>query len=103
MTQMISDNIGAYLGWCPTTRTLDAHTSCTSRIDPSGITDPEPPQPGTFPITLAEPHWMTAAALTILFATFFVGGNLWWVAFVLAVLVIFVIIRVRTFQIQRRG
>ncbi|MDD4137641.1 MAG: hypothetical protein PHT99_07100 [Methanoregula sp.] len=102
MTQTISDKIGAYLGWCPNARTLDAQTHSTKRIEPSGITEPEPPQPGTFPTTLAEPHWMTAAALAILFATFFVGGNLWWVAFVLAVLVIFVIIRVRTLQIQRR-
>ena len=103
MTQTISGKIWAYLGWCPHARTLDAQTPRTIRIDPSGITDPEPPQPQTIPTRIATPAWMTAIALAILFATFFVGGNLWWVAFVLAVLVILVVIQIRTVQTQRRA
>ena len=103
MTQTISDKIGEYLGWCPHARTLDTHTPRTSRIDPSGITDPEPPQPQTIPTRIATPPWMTTIALAILVATFFVGGNLWWVAFVLVVLVILVVIQIRTVQTQRRA
>jgi len=102
MTQ-VTEVIRGWLGWCPHARTLDAQTPRTSRIGPSGITDPEPPQPGTSPTTLAVPHWMTAIALAILFATLFVGGNVWWVAFVLAVLVIFVVIHIRTIQTQERA
>jgi membrane protein YdbS with pleckstrin-like domain len=46
---------------------------------------------------------MTAIALAILVATLFVGGNIWWVAFVLVILVIFVVIQIRTVQTQRRA
>ena len=103
MMRCISDKIGAYLGWCPNARTLDAQKPRTIMIDPSGITDPEPPQPHTIPTRIATPAWMTAIALAILFATFFVGGNLWWVVFVLFVLVILVVIQIRTVQTQRRA
>jgi len=101
MTQTISDKIGAYLGWCPNARTLDIQTHSTGRIEPSGITEPEPPQPGIAPASLATPHWMDTVAVLILFATLFVGGSLWWVAFVFAILVVFVIIRIRAIRIQR--
>lgn len=98
MTQTISDKTGAYLGWCPNARTLDAQPPCTSRTGPSGITDPEPPRPGTSPATAGVPSWMTAAAMIILFATCFVGGNIWWPAFVLVVLAIFILIHIRTMK-----
>jgi len=103
MTQTISDKIGGWLGWCPNAHTLDTQTPRTGRIEPSGVTDPEPPQPQTIPTRIATPAWMTAVALTILVATLFVGGNVWWPAIVLAVLVIFVIIQIRTVQTQRRA
>jgi len=103
MIRCISDKIGAYLGWCPHARTLDAQTPRTNRISQSGIIDPEPPQPQTIPTRIATPAWMTAIALAILVATLFVGGNIWWVAFVLVILVIFVVIQIRTVQTQRRA
>ena len=99
--QRFSDKIGSYLGWCPNARTLDAKTPCTERIGPSEIADPEPPQ--TILTRITTPGWMTAVALAILFATFFVGGNIWWVAFVLVILVIFVVIQIRTVQTRRRA
>jgi membrane protein YdbS with pleckstrin-like domain len=46
---------------------------------------------------------MDAIAVVILFATLFVGGNLWWVAFVFAVLVLFVIIRIRAVRAHPRS
>ena len=98
--QSISDKIGLYVGWCPNARTLDTQTSCNGRI-PSEITEPEPPR--TILTQITSPTWMTAVALVILFATFFVGENVWWVAFVLVVLVILVVIQIRTFQTQRRA
>ena len=95
------DRFRSYIGWCPHARTLDAQTPRTSRIDPSEITEPEPPHPGIAQASLATPHWMDTVAVLILFATLFVGGSLWWVAFVLAVLAVFVIIRIRAIRIQR--
>lgn len=103
MMRCISDKIAAYLGWCPHARTQNAQKHHTGRIAPSEITDPEPPQPLTIPAWIATPPWMTAVALAILIATFFVGGNIWWVAFVLVVLVVLVAIHIRTVQTQRRA
>lgn len=103
MIRCISDKIGANLGWCPHARTLDAQTPRAGRIGPSEITDPEPPQPLTILTLIATPPWMTAVALAILVATLFVGGNIWWVAFVLVVLVALVVIHIRTVQIPRRA
>jgi len=101
MTHTISDKIGAYLGWCPSARAQVTRASSTGRANPSGITEPEPPQPGISPVNQALPHWMTAVALAILVTTFFVGGNIWWVAFVLVVLVVLVVIHIRTVQTHR--
>ena len=102
MTETLSEKLRMYLGWCPNTHNLNTYTPCrrlgTEQTDPS---DSEPPGAGVSPVRLTTPHWMDAVAVAILFATFFVGGNLWWVAFVLAVLVVFVIIRIRTIQTRR--
>jgi hypothetical protein len=87
------------MGWCPNSYTMNAKTS-GNRTDISDISDSDPPQPGTTPAFLVTQHWMTATALVILFATFFVGGNLWWPIFVFALLVIFVVIHIRTLQTQ---
>jgi hypothetical protein len=101
--EKISALIHQRLSWCPNAHALKVPESgIRTGMNQTGISDPDP-RPGTSASALAVPHWMTAAALAFLFATLFIGGNLWWVAFVLAVLVIFVIIRVRTLQIQRRA
>lgn len=101
MITRVAEIIHERLGWCPNTRIQRVQTPDT-RIEPelTGIPDPESPQPDTTPVGLATPHWMSAAAVMILFATIFVGGNIWWVAFVLAVLILFVILHIRTLQNQ---
>jgi len=53
----------------------------------TGSTDQKSPWPGILPKSLEVPHWMTAVALVILFATCFVGGNLWWPVLVVIVLI----------------
>ncbi|MCK9579562.1 MAG: hypothetical protein M0Q92_03815 [Methanoregula sp.] len=102
MTQVIFNRIGAYLGWCPNSHAISAkiplHGSGTGQ---PGFSDPEPPQPGTTPASLVTPHWMDAVAVVILLATPTVGGNIWWLAIVFAVLVLFVILRIRTLQTQQ--
>jgi hypothetical protein len=85
----VSQRLQAYFGWCPNSpgacvQAIDLTTGGVAR----GIADPEPPQPHTIPTRIATPAWMCATALMILFATFFVGGNIWWPAFVGAVLII---------------
>jgi len=98
MTLVIADTIRIYLGWCPNARPAVS----VSREAPSraGIL-PDTPQPGTTPLVFGVPRWMTAISIAILFATFFVGGNIWWPAIVLAVLVIFVIIHIRSLPARR--
>ena len=103
MITRISDIIHEWTGWCPNSPALDVQKPRISMSGLSGITDPEPPQPQMILTRIATPPWMTAIALAILFATFFVGGNIWWPAIVLAVLVIFVIIHIRSVQTQRRA
>ncbi|MCK9630720.1 MAG: hypothetical protein M0R30_03680 [Methanoregula sp.] len=89
MTEPISNKTGAYLGWCPNAHALKVPSpGARAGTEQTGISDPEPPQPGTSLTTLAVDHWMTTAALVILFATFFVGGNIWWPFFVGAVLIV---------------
>lgn len=95
MIHTVSRRLQAYFGWCPNSPGVhvQARDLATEGRNPK-IADPQPPQPLTIPERIATPDWMTTVALVILFATFFVGGNLWWVAFVLVVLVILVAIRI---------
>lgn len=89
------------LGWCPNTQGVTVRTpGARTGADPSGVSNPESPQPDATPASLATPHWMSAVAVAILFATIFVGGNLWWVVFVLAVLILLVILHIRSLQSQ---
>lgn len=101
MTQIIVDTVRAYLGWCPHARP-SAVTVPRTGILPHAGDLPDTPRPGTAPLVTAVPRWMTAVSIAILFATCFVGGNLWWPIIVLAVLVIFVFIHIRTIQTQWR-
>ncbi|MFA7695705.1 MAG: hypothetical protein WCX63_09235 [Methanoregula sp.] len=101
MTQL-AEVIRGWLGWCP--------RDCSRIITPPRTQVPKnpaplqvAPQPGTAPAYPAIPGWMDAIAVVILFATLFVGGNLWWVAFVFAVLVLFVIIRIRAVRAHTRS
>jgi fatty acid desaturase len=97
MMLTISQRLQAYFGWCPNSPGVHVQASdrATGRVAP-GIADPEPPHDQTIPTRIAMPAWMTVVALAILFATLFVGGNIWWPVFVFAVLVIFLIIHIRT-------
>ena len=89
MMHTVSQRIQAYFGGCPNHAGIHAQTrdQMTGRINPV-IVDSETPQPGTSPATVTVPLWMNAAALIILVATCFVGGNIWWPFFVGAVLLI---------------
>lgn len=88
-------------GWCPNTQGVNVRTpGAKIGVDPTGVSTPDSPQPGATPASLATPHWMSAVAVAILFATIFVGGNLWWVVFVLAVLILLVILHIRSLQNQ---
>lgn len=95
----VSERLQAYFGWCP--NHPGAHVQAVDltkgQVVPMNV-DPEPPQPGTIPTQIATPTWMNAAALVILVATCFVGGNIWWPAVVLVILIIFVIIHLRTLR-----
>jgi type VI protein secretion system component VasF len=88
MMHIVSQRLQAYFGWCP--NHPGAHVQAvnleTTQAVPKNV-DPEPPQPGTIPTRIATPTWMNAATLVILFATCFVGGNIWWPFFVVAVLI----------------
>jgi len=99
MMQTVTQRLQAYFGWCPNSPGVNIQTSdlATGQVV-SGIADPETPQPRTIPTRVATPSWMNATALVIFFATLFVGGNIWWPAIVLAVLVIFIIIHIRTLK-----
>ena len=93
----VSQRLQAYFGWCPNHISARVQTAdlATGRVAPINAS-PEPPQPGIIPTRIATPVWMNAAALVILIATCFVGGNIWWPAIVLVILVIFVIVHLRT-------
>jgi len=91
--------IHGWLGWCPNTHVLNVQAPAASTgTGQTDTTDRESPWPGILPGSLEVPHWMTAVALVILFATCFVGGNIWWPVFVSGVLVIFFIIHIRTLK-----
>jgi len=97
----ISALIHHHLGWCPNAHTLKAPVSgIGAGAEPAGISDPESPRPGISPAILTVPQWMTAVALVILFATFFVGGNILWPALVLVILAIFVAIHIQSIRHQ---
>jgi len=89
MMHTVSQRLHAYFGWCPNRQGIHVQTRdhMTGRIAPVNV-DPEPPRPGTLPATVRVPTWMNAAALIILIATCFVGGNIWWPFFVGAVLIV---------------
>lgn len=89
MMSNISQHLRAYFGWCPNCPGIHVQASdhATGR-GATGISDPEPPRPGTIPARITVPAWMNATALIILFATCFVGGNIWWPFFVGAVLIV---------------
>jgi hypothetical protein len=76
-----------WFGWCPNHPVVQVQIRdhMPGQVAP-GISDPEPPQPGTSKATITAYHWMTGGSLAILFATCFVGGNIWWPFFVGAVL-----------------
>ncbi|HEX3002457.1 MAG TPA: hypothetical protein VHN82_08870 [Methanoregula sp.] len=77
-----------WFGWCPNHPGVRKQTrNCITGPVAPGISDPEPPQPGTSSPTIMVNHWMTAGALAILVTTCFVGGNVWWPFFVGAVLI----------------
>ncbi len=88
MIQTVSQRLQVYFGWCP-----NHPGACVQAVDLTKgqvgrkNADPEPPRPGTTPAQIVTPAWMNAAALGILFATCFVGGNVWWPLFVGAVLI----------------
>jgi hypothetical protein len=88
MMHSVSEQIQVYFGWCPNSpgAQIQAVDFTTGQAVPKHI-DLEPPQPGTIPTRIATPTWMNAAALVILVATCFVGGNIWWPFFVGAVLI----------------
>jgi len=80
--------IRGWLGWCPNTHALKMQVPAASTgTEPTDATDRESPASGLLPKTLEVPHWMTVLALVILFATCFVGGNLWWPVPVVIVLI----------------
>jgi len=88
MIHTVSQRLQAYFGWCPNSpgaQVQAVHLKTTQHV-PKNV-DPEPPQSGTIPTRIATPAWMSAAALVILIATCFVGGNVWWPFFVGAVLI----------------
>ncbi len=87
MTQF-AEVIRGWLGWCPNTHVLKIQVpAANTGTGLTATTDRESPWPGILPKSLAVPHWMTAVALVILFATCFVGGNLWWPILVVIVLI----------------
>lgn len=87
MTQF-AEVIRGWLGWFPNTHVLRMQVPAASTgTGLTGSTDRESPWPGILPKTLEVPHWMTVLALVILFATCFVGGNLWWPVLVVIVLI----------------
>ena len=93
----VSDVIRGWLGWCPNAHTMKVPVSGSrSGTEPSEISKPESPQPGTSPAIITVHHGMIAVALVILLATCFVGGNIWWPALVFVILVICIIIHIRT-------
>lgn len=93
MMHTVSQRLQAYFGWCP-----NHPGACVQAVDLTKgqvgrkHTNPESPLPGTTPAQIATPSWMSAAALVILIATCFVGGNIWWPFFVGAVLIAFLVI-----------
>jgi len=98
----VSEVIRGWLGWCPNAPPVTITISRTGTSLHSGNV-PDTPQPGTSPAALAVSHVMTGVSVVILFATCFVGGNIWWPPIVLAVLTLFVFIHIRTLQTHRRA
>jgi len=93
--------IRGLLGWCPNTYVLKMQVPAASTgTGLTATTGREAPWPGILPKSLEVPHWMTVLALVILFATCFVGGNLWWP--VLVVIVLIVCIAHLTYRNYRR-
>jgi hypothetical protein len=83
MTETLCKHLRHRLGWCPDTGTIQAPQDTRKSI-PSGTVSVES-QPGTAPYTAAIPAWFTVISIGILFATLFVGGNIWWPPFVLVI------------------
>ena len=95
--------IHGWLGWCPNTHVLKVQAPAASTgTGHTNTIDRSSPWPGILPRSLKVPHWMTAVALVILFATCFVGGNLWWPFLVVIVLIACIAFRVHQYYREVR-
>ncbi|MHB8164618.1 MAG: hypothetical protein ACYDDV_09820 [Methanoregula sp.] len=83
MTDTLRNNFRHRLGWCPNTSTHPIPQDTRQGI--SAGTKPGNEQPGTAPYKAAFPAWFAVISIGILFATLFVGGNIWWPPLVLVI------------------
>jgi hypothetical protein len=83
MTDTLRNNFRHRLGWCPNTSTRPEPQDTRQGIYAG--TKPGNGQPGTAPYAAAIPAWFSVFSIGILFATFFVGGNIWWPPVVLVI------------------
>lgn len=91
--------IRGWLGWCPGIQAQNVRLPVAGTgAEHTGDADRESPQPGIMLTSLKTPHWMTATALVILFATIFVGGNPWWPVIVGTVLIVFLLIHFKNLK-----
>jgi len=82
-----------YLDWCPNRLPAGTAPAHPARLSHPAV-DQEPPADGRLKGLKMErwrQEWYTAIAVTMLFATIFVGGNFWWTAVVGMVLVIMLV------------
>jgi Flp pilus assembly protein TadB len=83
MIKRLSGTLHQWTGWCPNAGTLlELHDARKGFPDPA---DDEEKQPGTASYMAGIPAWFTTVSVIVLFATVFLGGNLWWPALVLVI------------------
>ncbi len=80
----ISRKIFHWLDWCPNSRPLEIQAPVGANNTTAVVQDPGSDPAGNS----IFPDWITASAVLILFATLFVGGQIWWPFFVGGVLII---------------
>lgn len=93
MTGTLYETILHRLGWCPNHTALQQAAPVLKTAGPAPAPeDQDGRQPGTSWHSVELPSFSTAVAIVIVFATLFVGGNIWWPPFVFAIAVIGLII-----------
>jgi len=90
MTATLCETILHRLGWCPNHAAVQACP--VPKTTGQAPEDQDGRQPGTAWHSVDLPPFSTAVAILIVFATIFVGGNIWWPPVVFAIAVIGLII-----------